>query len=323
MKHKHIIRISAVIISVVLVALLLSQISIGGIAQTLVSVGLIYLAISFVLYAFIYLFRALRFRILLGNKVSLRELFPIVCVHNMVNSILPARTGEVSYVYLTRKLHNVSVGEGIASLMVARVFDLISVSLLFFISALMIQDLPAIFANAVWAIVSLMVVFVVLLIVLLYFGESLLNLVRKFLQRLNLEKKRFIGYLLRKGEETVESLSIIKSTGKIIETIAVSIGIWLCLYSSNYILVTAMDIELSFFAVLLGSTFALLTTILPIQGIVGMGTIEGGWTLGFMGLGLTKEAAITSGFGIHIIVICYFLILGCLGLLTIRRKKPI
>lgn len=173
MKRENIAKISAIVITVVLVAILLSQISIGDIAKTLLSINPIYLVIGFILYLCTYFFRALRFHILLNKKVSIKDLFTIVCVHNMVNNILPARTGELSYIYLLQKYHNKKVGEGTATLFVARVFDFISISLLFFISALMIQDLPDIIIKGVWVIAFFMVLIVISLIVLLYFGSDL------------------------------------------------------------------------------------------------------------------------------------------------------
>lgn len=127
---KPLAKVAAVIITVILVAILLSQISIGDVAKTLISIDPIYIIIGFILYLGSYFFRALRFHILLNSKVSIKDLFSIVCVHNMANNILPARTGEVSYVYLSKKLHNISVGEGVASLMVARVFDFTTISFL-------------------------------------------------------------------------------------------------------------------------------------------------------------------------------------------------
>jgi len=38
-------------------------------------------------------------------------------------------------------------------------------------------------------------------------------------------------------------------------------------------------------------------------------------------LGITKQVAITSGFGIHILSIAYFLVLGVYGLLKLKFKK--
>lgn len=92
---KLIAKLLAVIITVILVALLLSQINLSDITTTLTSIDPIYIITGFILYLSSYFFRALRFHILLNNKVSIKHLFSIVCVHNMANNILPARTGEV------------------------------------------------------------------------------------------------------------------------------------------------------------------------------------------------------------------------------------
>jgi uncharacterized membrane protein YbhN (UPF0104 family) len=73
----------------------------------------------------------------------------------------------------------------------------------------------------------------------------------------------------------------------------------------------------------LASTFSLLTTILPFQGIGGFGTMEGGWTIGFMLFGMSKDLAIISGFGVHIITIFYFLVLGVIGSLCYHPRLTI
>lgn len=327
MNHKNIAKISAVVImTIALVAILLSQIRMVDIILILAGIDPLYLVAGFAFYVCSYFFRALRFYFLLNREIRLRDLFNIVCVHNMANNILPARTGEFSYIYLLKKSHNKKTGEGIATLFVARMFDFISISLLFlFISVLMIRDLPEMIIKVVWVIAFFMVLSVIFLIILLYFGNSFLNLVRNFFRRLNLERKYFVDYLLKKGEETVESFDNIKNSGKVtvIILILLSFGIWLSLYSLNYILVGAMNINLGYFAVLFASTFAILTTVLPIQGIGGFGTLESGWAVGFIAIGLTKEVAISSGFGYHAIVYIYFLVLGCVGLLTIRKSSDI
>lgn len=320
MTSKSLKILTTIIITVILVSTLLSQIQIADVITTLVSIDPLYLIVGFVLYICSYFLRALRFHILLNGEVGIWDLFNIVCVHNMVNSILPARTGELSYIYLLKKLHNKNTGEGIATLFVVRVFDFISISSLFFISILMMHNLPEIIMKAVWVIAGFMILIVIFSITLLYSGESFLNIVRRFFRKFNLDKKYFADYLLRKGKEVVENFKKIKNNGKIIEIAIVSIAIWLSAYSLAYMLLTGMKIPLNFFQVLLASTFSLFTTVLPIQGIGGFGTYEGGWTIGFIAMGLTKEVAISSGFAYHIIIIAYFVILGLIATVYIKVK---
>ena len=322
MKGK-IVKISAVVITIVLAAVLLSQIEVNEVITTLASVDPLHVIAGFVLYTCSYFLRAFRFHILVNKKVKIRDLFNIVCVHNMLNNILPARTGELSYIYLLKKLHNKKTGEGIATLFVARVFDFITISLLFIGSAFVIQDLPEIIMKLVWVITLFLGTITIFLIALLYSGQSFFKSVKRFCERFHWDKRYFVDYLLRKGEETAECSEKIKTSGKVIGIALIlnSFGIWLSLYSFNYILVGAMNINLSYCSIVFASTFAVFTTVLPIQGIGGFGTLESGWTVGFIAVGLTKEVAISSGFGYHIILLVYFLILGCYGSVMIKFKK--
>jgi len=61
-------------------------------------------------------------------------------------------------------------------------------------------------------------------------------------------------------------------------------------------------------------------SILPIQGIGGFGTLEGSWAISFMAMGVTKEAAISSGFVMHIISIIYLAILFIIGFTGLNKK---
>ena len=56
-----------------------------------------YLVAGFAFYVCSYFFRALRFHILLIGEAGLSDLFNIVCVHNMVNNILPAEFEIISF----------------------------------------------------------------------------------------------------------------------------------------------------------------------------------------------------------------------------------
>jgi uncharacterized membrane protein YbhN (UPF0104 family) len=94
MKHENFAKISAVVITIALVAILLSQIQISDVITTLARINPLYLVAGFVLYVYSYFFRALRFHILLNREVGLRDLFNIVCVRNMVNNILPVCIDE-------------------------------------------------------------------------------------------------------------------------------------------------------------------------------------------------------------------------------------
>ena len=317
---KVLVKISAVVITISLVAILLSQISINDVVKTLTSIDPIYLVIGFILYLCSYFFRALRFHILLNHKVSIKRLFLIICVHNMANMIMPARTGEVSYVYLAKKLHSISVGEGVASLLVARVFDFLSISLFFLVSALCIVSLPGIISKAVWVIVGGVVAIILLLILLLYFGEKFINAIRRTAVILNVERFKAIQYLLQVVTETAQSFKAIKSRRVVVGTQAISIGLWLIMFLANYFLIYAFGIDLPFFEIIIIASFLVLLPLLPFYGMGGFGTTEA-MSAGVMILfGVLKEQAIVASFGLHIIMLIYVLVLGVYGTLALNFK---
>jgi uncharacterized protein (TIRG00374 family) len=273
------------------------------------------------IYALSYFFRALRFHFLLNRMVGVKDLFCITCVHNLVNSILPARAGELSYIYLLKKNHNRPVEEGIATLIESRVFDMIAISFLFFSSIAFAQDLPELISDAMWAI-ALFTAFLLVLLVSISRCNIITHAMRNAAVFLNLGKSPAFGILLEKIDNVAKIFACM-NLNKFLLCVLISIACWLAAYSVVYLLLVAMGIKLPLGTALLASTFSLLTTILPIQGIGGFGTMEGGWTIGFMLFGMSKDLAIISGFGVHIITIFYFLVLGVIGSLCYHPRLTI
>ena len=305
--------VAAVFISAVLIAILLSQVQIADIIVTIAKIDIPYLIAGFILYACSYLFRALRFYALLHGRIGLRDLFSIVCIHNMMNNLLPARTGELSYIYLVR--HRIAVSDGIASLMIARVFDLIAISTLFFIAAISSRNLPDAISRSLPYIATLMLIAISSLFLIAYKGSFVQNLRHR-------QKIKILKFLAEKLEEIIESFDMIKSKNVVIYCFFSSMVIWVCLYFTVYVLLISVNVNLSLKLIILGATFSLLINILPIPSIGNFGPYEGVWALAFFSFGLPKIKAISTGFMIHIVITIYYLILGCYGFIKLRSLKP-
>jgi len=325
MKHPFFIKVLTVIITVILLALLFTQIDIKDIITILININPIFLVAGFILYLCSYLFRAWRFHILLNKEVGFSDLFHIVCMHNLVNNVLPARTGELSYVYLL-KTKNRTTGEGIATLVVARIFDFIIISVLFLFSLLINKNSPSGLMKFLWMGVFLVLIMIFLFALLIFSGNWANNQIITFFRYFHVETSIIGQFIIRKSEETISCISRIsrdKTTAARIlgSGFILSIFIWISLYSMIYLLMFAMGFEFSYTIVLLGSTFAIFSTILPIQGIGGFGTTESAWVIGFVFLGLSNSDAIQSAFGYHIIVLVFTIFLGLIGFLFLKRKS--
>jgi conserved hypothetical protein len=140
MDKKNQALIAAATVTAVLLYLLLSQIDPHDIISTLKGIDASYLAGGFILYSLCNIFRALRFHILLDQEIKLFPLFNLVCIYNMMNNLAPMRTGELSYIYMLKKLHNKNAITGASTLILSRIFDFIAIGTLFLASAWMIGD---------------------------------------------------------------------------------------------------------------------------------------------------------------------------------------
>lgn len=320
------ISIAAVVITGVLIALLLSQVTPDEVLQTILSLDPFYLAIGFIFYIGSYFFRSLRFHLLLNKTVSLKDLFMIVCLHSMMNNLLPARTGEVSYIYLLKKTQGRSTGEGVATLMAARISDLITISLIFLAAFLVSRFYgDTISSIAIVAFVVIALCLLALFWVMKCDKKRIQAWVHSFFVFIRYEKTPLADYILRKTEETVDCFDALGSQGVNfhLRIFVVSCVIWIGLYTFCYCMTLAMQINLGYMPVVFASSFVIFTTVLPIQGIGGFGTVEGGWVIGFMLVGLNEATAISSAFGFHICMLAYTLFLGLSGFLFLRRRGTV
>ena len=313
--------ILAAVITAALVAVLLIFVDPKTIVSTLTSIHPLWALAGLGLYAFGYYFRTLRFRMLLQDKVTTRDLYPTVCMHNMINSVSPVRTGELSYVYLARRLHKIPTSEGLATLTIARLFDMIAIAAIFITATLAFSSPPPVMISAATISFLLMIGAIFILVAVSRLGDEFADAVDRFATSLRISQYRAVRFLLEKNREITEGFYVIRSFRFGLRCFAISASVWIANYVMAFMLLNAMGIELGILAVTLGTTFSLLATIVPIHGIAGFGTHEGVWAIGFIALGLSVETAIASGFSFHIIVMAYYLLLGAYGAIMIRRRR--
>jgi len=104
-----------------LFALLLSQVDLFQTWKILQSIEWGWAARGFLLFAFLDVWRALRYSYLL--KVAPTLLFPITVIHGSLNTILPFRLGELSFPYLLSKC-GLPLEQSLVSLVGVRLLDL-------------------------------------------------------------------------------------------------------------------------------------------------------------------------------------------------------
>jgi hypothetical protein len=95
----------------------------------------------------------------------------------------------------------------------------------------------------------------------------------------------------------------------------VSIPIWVGAYLFYAVLARGFGLPetITLVEAAFGSGLAMAANLLPVNGFAGFGTQEMGWGAGFVALGVSRDLAVSSGFGAHVVQLVNICILGVLG----------
>ncbi len=136
--------------------------------------------------------RGWRYKIILARlTVIVPTLFATACIYlsQTVNLLVPARLGDLIRIILVRHEYESTVSQGLSSIVVERVFDIITVAFLGLVSVLFVINVPE------WA---LSLIAIPLILGVLFFGILLL------MGRFSSENK-YIGYVLTMLAEVKEA----------------------------------------------------------------------------------------------------------------------
>ncbi len=284
-----------------LVFFLLSRLDAAKTLDLVRNADLFLVAASFLAYLASNFFKTLRIRVMLKNlKIPFMDLFTITSYHNFFNMTLPARTGELTLLYYLKKMGRVEISKGLHVLLVIRIFDFMVISVFFICSVLLYFGIQK---SALLA--SAGMVFLLISIVILFNLKWLVvqcgRLLRGAAKKLNLEKKKYAAKVLEKADSVVEEFSSFKTGRSTPMLAATSLLIWSALYFLFYLAIRSLGIEIDPIQSVAGSTGGVLTNVLPINSFGSFGTLEAGWTGGFMLVGMSEQNAIVTGFGSHMI----------------------
>ena len=313
----------SVLVAVAIIFVLLLQISPKDLYTLLRSVDPSWAAMGSGAYLLAILLRALRFKWLIDSKgIPLSDLFRITVFYHMSLMVLPSKLGEFSFPYLLNKISGISVPHGLASLVVSRVYDffivlmvLVSVSIGF--QGLFKANLP---------LVILLIGFLIIFIVLgLLYMSSFLKWFSKVLgtvsDRTGWGNAKFIPWVQDKIGGVAEGFSAIQTRRTYFPVSLTSLASWVMIFCTLCAYMKSFGIDLSLMKMLFGSTIGVIANALPISGIGNWGTLEAGWAAGFLIVGLSKEKAIASGFGVHILIFILCAIVSLLCWATLRKQK--
>jgi glycosyltransferase 2 family protein len=267
-------------------------------------------------YVGVYLCRAARFRALLGKeRAPLGDTTAICAVHNLMNMLLPVRTGEVSWIMLAEKRLGIRLAEGTASLLLSRLYDMIGIAVFFLVAFVVHRSAAESSARWIGGALALLLVSALALAAL----GPLLNLALSRL-RVDAPATSFAAKLRRALESLRTAVAESRRRGDFIAVFAITEAQWFFTFVTCFALLRACPggEELSFAGSIVGSTGLSLALILPINPVGNVGTFQAGWIAGYLLAGLDQPTATASAIVAHAAILLFAAGLGLIGHVYLR-----
>ncbi len=315
--------ILSILIAVGIIFVLLLQISLKDLYTLIRTIDPLWAALGSIAYLLATLFRALRFKWLIYSKaIPFSDLFRITAFYQLSIMILPSKLGEFSYPYLLNKNSGMTVTEGLASLVVSRVYDFVIVLMVLLFVSLGFQDLFKVNSTLVVLLVTLLIGFIVFS---LFYISSLFRWLSNSLVRISnrtgSRNAKFVLWVQNKMSEVGGDFRAIKTRHTYLPVTLTSLASWVMIFFTLYAYMKGFGVEIPFTGMIFGSTVGIIANALPISGIGNWGTLEAGWAAGFLMVGLSKEKAITTGFGVHIIIFIICAVISFFCWVTSRKQE--
>jgi hypothetical protein len=233
--------------------------------------------------------RAARFRAL-GVDLSLPALVGVSAIHQFFNRVMPFRTGELAFPVLVRRLCGASLVEGLAVVVLCRLLDLAFVASSFLVALLGVPAARAAVGPTGTVLIAALVP--VLLAGYLFLPSLGGRLARRLATRFADRRPGWAERLERTagtldGVRRISRRSFLGAVGwTVLQWTATVVAFWAA--------VASVDIAIGPAEVVVGSSVAVLAGVLPIGGLGSFGTLEAGWTAGFVLVGVPAGPAVAS-----------------------------
>ena len=312
------------VLAVVIAYFLLKEIDIQEIPKTLSRLSIKALLIGFGCYCLLVLAKALRFRALLNLDGGVYQVFPILAMHTFWGNILPMRTGDVSYVYLMQRRQKVDATQGVASLLVASLIDLVLLMCLVVSTAWLLRAaLRDTFSGTVLYLIPLLMGGGLVAVVAFVYTapRACMRFAERCAAPLLALEKRPVSWMVDKVLAVLRELTTFRSNRRFLEVWAYSVLCLIIRFGFQCYLVAEMGVGIPMTEVLFALAFTNVFNLLPVQTVGNFGTTEFPFVWLLKHFGTSIETATVTGFSLHILILLYCLPLGAAGFLMKPKEQ--
>ena len=234
-------------------------------------------------------------------------LFKISSIGFMAIGVLPARLGEFVRPYLVKQHSGVRMSATMATVVLERVFDLLTLMLFLFVVLVKISLPPEIFKAGI----TMLTIALTVLTVLIIMGTRRDFSARIIGRVLNFLPARIGNPAARLAESFLEGLQLLPDVKKTFWVFLLSLANWLLIGLSNYILFYAFDMHLSIFNAFAVLAIVALGVMVPAApGFIG--TYHYACVLGLTTFGIAKAEAFSYAVALHFLQMSPSIVIGLL-----------
>jgi len=253
------------------------------------------------------------------EKIDQWSLFSITAVGFMAISLLPVRMGELARPYLISQKSTIKMGSSLATIVVERIFDMLTLMMVLLLILMMVK-LPAwIFRSAC----SILLVVIPLFLVLIFLAVKRDVSVKGIDRIIGKLPKTLSSRLARLLHSFLDGLQILPDLKKIFYLASLSVLIWFLVGLSTYILFSSFEsmLGLSLAAAYVVLVITALGVTLPTApGFVG--NYHFSCVLALTIFGIPKTDALTFAILLHFIQVMVTIVLGLIFLPSIKVSLP-
>jgi uncharacterized protein (TIRG00374 family) len=273
----------------------------------------VWIAPAVLLYLFALLTRTARWQTLLSSErsIPLRELLPTMAMGRGANNIYPFRTGEIVRVLILRQRNGVPGAAGLASILVERVFDGLTMILLLLVAALiggipeaqeaeiLGQTLTVDLRLLLWAAICVFGAALGVIYALVLWPGPIQRVAGWFIDRLT--PRRFRSRTHALVGRFIHGFASVKSVWTLTLVLLFSLVVWTAETISYRLLMNAFGFGVDLHQLLLMSGAANLGTALP-SGPGNVGTFDAPSILVLVQFGIAENTAISYQTLLHAVL---------------------
>jgi uncharacterized protein (TIRG00374 family) len=293
-----------VIVTVLLCYIAVRDVRLSEMWDALGRSQLAWLAPALIVFALSIFVRALRWRMLFepthrpGTKAATRALL----VGYLFNNLFPARAGEAARIVKVHREAGVPRVEALATVVIERIFDVLSLLLLLFVTLPWLPSVTWYRQAAILAAVVAAIV-VVMAVALAVFGDRPIRALLRPLRFLPAERVEFAV------RHTTKGLVAVRRPTVALGAFAVTTVSWLVMGASFWLLMWGFDFGVGASAALLVVVTVNLTMIVP-SGPAALGVFEAGTVVALHAYHVPQSEALSYALVLHALNFLPFIVAG-------------